>query len=68
MFTIKHSIYVGYNFTAITSNDPNYHLQDGDEGAVNYVALNFASRSAKRWKNTSELPQECLYSGTRHPQ
>ncbi|XP_034398854.1 uncharacterized protein LOC117737204 [Cyclopterus lumpus] len=41
---------------------------DGDEGTVNYVALDFPSRSAKRWKNTSDLPQECLYSGTRDAQ
>ncbi|KAI9541489.1 hypothetical protein NQZ68_028989 [Dissostichus eleginoides] len=34
----------------------------GGGAALNYVALDFPSRKAKRWKN-SELPQDCLYSG-----
>ncbi|XP_054453681.1 uncharacterized protein LOC129090168 [Anoplopoma fimbria] len=41
---------------------------DGEALAVNYVALDFHSRNAKRWKNNRELPQECLYSGTRDPE
>ncbi|XP_067455912.1 immunoglobulin kappa light chain-like [Thunnus thynnus] len=36
---------------------------DGEAAALNYVALDFPSRKAKRWKNKSELPQDCLYSG-----
>ncbi|XP_010776050.1 uncharacterized protein [Notothenia coriiceps] len=34
----------------------------GGGAALNYVALDFPSRKAKRWKN-SELTQDCLYSG-----
>ncbi|XP_040903672.1 uncharacterized protein LOC121188153 isoform X1 [Toxotes jaculatrix] len=41
------------------------HLQDGEAEALNYVALDFTSRKAKRWKNNRESPQECLYSGMR---
>ncbi|XP_062282214.1 novel immune-type receptor 13, partial [Scomber scombrus] len=39
--------------------------EDGDATALNYVALDFPSRKAKRLKNKSELPQDCLYSGMR---
>ncbi|XP_031718555.1 uncharacterized protein LOC116391782 isoform X2 [Anarrhichthys ocellatus] len=38
------------------------------EAAVNYIVLDFPSRGARRWKNNRELPQECLYSGTRDPE
>ncbi|XP_068571635.1 uncharacterized protein [Cebidichthys violaceus] len=37
---------------------------DGEAAAVNYAALDFPSRGARRWKNNRELPQECLYSLT----
>ncbi|XP_042349422.1 uncharacterized protein LOC121948184 isoform X2 [Plectropomus leopardus] len=38
---------------------------DGEAEALNYVALDFPSRNAKRWTNNRELPQDCLYSDTR---
>nr|XP_033489731.1 uncharacterized protein LOC117261438 [Epinephelus lanceolatus] len=41
---------------------------DDEAVAMNYVALDFPSRNAKRWTNTREFPQDCLYSGTREYQ
>ncbi|XP_049898408.1 uncharacterized protein LOC126389035 [Epinephelus moara] len=38
---------------------------DDEAVAMNYVALDFPSRNAKRWTNTREFQQNCLYSGTR---
>ncbi|KAF1384993.1 hypothetical protein PFLUV_G00125990 [Perca fluviatilis] len=50
------------------SNHAQYEDQprnvDFEAAALNYVALDFPSRNAKRLKNTRELPQDCLYSGT----
>ncbi|KAM7000524.1 uncharacterized protein LKV04_005379 [Tautogolabrus adspersus] len=37
--------------------------EDGDEAALNYVALDFAARKAKRWTATREQSLECTYSG-----
>uniref|UniRef100_UPI0037E87A95 uncharacterized protein n=1 Tax=Semicossyphus pulcher TaxID=241346 RepID=UPI0037E87A95 len=37
--------------------------EDGEEEALNYVALDFQSRKAQRWTTTRELPQDCAYSG-----
>ncbi|XP_074530651.1 uncharacterized protein LOC141793710 [Halichoeres trimaculatus] len=37
--------------------------EDAEGATLNYVALNFASRRSQRLKKTSELPQDCLYSG-----
>ncbi|XP_078116311.1 uncharacterized protein LOC144524140 isoform X1 [Sander vitreus] len=49
------------------SNHAQYEDQprnvDFEAEAINYVALDFPSRNAKRWKNTRELTQDCLYSG-----
>ncbi|XP_071314528.1 uncharacterized protein [Trachinotus anak] len=44
-------------------DEPSY--MDGEAAAVNYVALDFSSRHAKRWKTIRELPQDTIYSGTR---
>ncbi|XP_029297832.1 uncharacterized protein LOC115014866 [Cottoperca gobio] len=38
---------------------------DGDGDAVNYAALNFSTRKAKRVKKTRESPPECVYSAVR---
>ncbi|KAM7389143.1 hypothetical protein PAMP_023137 [Pampus punctatissimus] len=38
---------------------------DGDEVALNYVALEFPSRRAKKWNNKRESSQDCMYSGMR---
>uniref|UniRef100_A0A3Q2VXA9 Ig-like domain-containing protein n=1 Tax=Haplochromis burtoni TaxID=8153 RepID=A0A3Q2VXA9_HAPBU len=39
------------------------NLQDGEEVGVNYAALDFPSRKAKKWKNKWELPDDSIYSG-----
>ncbi|XP_004553643.2 uncharacterized protein LOC101478217 isoform X1 [Maylandia zebra] len=36
---------------------------DGEEVGVNYAALDFPSRKAKKWKNKWELPDDSIYSG-----
>lgn len=41
------------------------NLQQGEDVGVNYVALDFPSRKAKRWKKKKELPDESMYYGTR---
>ncbi|XP_039975749.1 uncharacterized protein LOC120785255 [Xiphias gladius] len=38
---------------------------EGEAVELNYVALDFASRKAKRWKNNRELTQDYIYSGMR---
>lgn len=38
---------------------------DGEEVGINYVALDFSSRKAKRWKTKRELPEDCMYSNPR---
>lgn len=38
---------------------------DGEEVEINYVALDFSSRKAKRWKNKRDLPEDCMYSDMR---
>ncbi|XP_061580837.1 uncharacterized protein LOC133446779 [Cololabis saira] len=35
---------------------------DADEDGINYVALDFPSRKAKRWKNNRESSEDCTYS------
>ncbi|XP_045885947.1 uncharacterized protein LOC123957297 [Micropterus dolomieu] len=47
-------------------NQPSY--VDGEEKALNYVALNFPSRQTQRRTNKRELQQECIYSGMRDNQ
>ncbi|KAM9375354.1 uncharacterized protein KZ484_007943 [Pholidichthys leucotaenia] len=37
----------------------------GDDVGINYAALDFPSRKARRWKNTRELPEDCMYTGMR---
>nr|XP_043896623.1 uncharacterized protein LOC122778627 [Solea senegalensis] len=49
-----------------SEDQPNYG--DGDAVEVNYAALDFTSRKAKRWKNNRDLPQDCIYSGMRDDQ
>ncbi|XP_072251433.1 uncharacterized protein [Leuresthes tenuis] len=41
---------------------------DGEDVGLNYVALDFPARKAKRWKNKRELPEDCTYSYTRNYQ
>ncbi|XP_065815169.1 uncharacterized protein [Labrus bergylta] len=37
--------------------------EDADEAALNYVALDFAARKAKRWTAAREQSLDCTYSG-----
>uniref|UniRef100_A0A3Q3EPW2 Ig-like domain-containing protein n=1 Tax=Labrus bergylta TaxID=56723 RepID=A0A3Q3EPW2_9LABR len=54
---------IDFMILAQTSQSQNDLLQDADEAALNYVALDFAARKAKRWTAAREQSLDCTYSG-----